>query len=70
MHKLSPDQAQALRQLRGHPVVEYLQGCLDDVKAKLLKQENADAIRVLQGQGQVYQHLIDSILNDTHSGKR
>jgi hypothetical protein len=70
MQKLTSDQALAMQQLRGHPVVEYLQGCLNDVKTKLLKQENADAIRVLQGQGQVYQHILDNILNDTHSGKR
>jgi arginine repressor len=70
MQKLTPDQSRAMQQLRGHAVVDYLQSCLDDVKMKLLKQENAVAIRVLQGQGQVYQHLLDSILNDTHSGKR
>jgi len=72
---LKPDrrQAQALHDLRGNTVVlEYLEACLSDTKNRLTTQRDAEVFRVLQGQAQALQQILDLVNADPtqQSGKR
>lgn len=62
MNKLNSDQLRAFTQLRGSPVQGYLEGAYAAIQEQLVTQTDLDAIRRLQGQAQVYKHLIQSIL--------
>lgn len=63
-------QARALADLRNSDVKVYLQACLDDSKNRLVTVADVEAMKVLQGYAQAYQHLLNQIEGTTNSGKR
>lgn len=62
MIKLSPEQSQALMRLRGTPVLDYLESSYQALQDQLVTQTDVELLRRMQGQAQVYKHLIQSIL--------
>lgn len=71
MTQPTPQQARALDALRNNrDVVDYLQACLDDLKNRLVTVVDAEAARVMQGQAQAYQQILNQIEGKPSSGKR
>lgn len=71
MTQPTQQQARALDALRNNrDVVDYLQACLNDTKNRLVTAVDAEAIRVMQGQAQAYQSLLNQIEGKTNGGKR
>lgn len=73
MVKPSPKQARALQELRANTdVVEFLGQYLLDTKNRLTTQRDAEVFRVLQGQAQALQQILDLVSADPtqQSGKR
>lgn len=71
MTQPTPAQARALEDLRhNREVHDYLQACLDESKHRLITVVGAEDVRVLQGQAQAYQSLLNLIDGKQKSGKR
>ena len=53
-------------------MLEYLEACLFDTKNRLTTQRDAEVFRVLQGQAQALQQILDLVMSDPtqQSGKR
>jgi hypothetical protein len=62
MTKMSNDELRAFGQLRGTPIQIYLESAYAAIQDQLVTQTDLATLRRLQGQGQAYKHLLQSIL--------
>lgn len=73
MIRPSDRQAKALAALQGSiDIVEFIRASLEDTRNRLVMQQDAEVIRVLQGEARTWQALLDCITEDItqQSGKR